>query len=56
MAYEFVTLKVFKRKLKNNDYSGATGARRALGRVQSMSKADKNAAKSAIDRKFGKSK
>jgi hypothetical protein len=48
-------LDAFKKKLKSNEYDGATGARRALGRAH-MNKAEKTQAAAAIDRKFGKRK
>lgn len=50
--YQVVTLEVFKKKLKSGDYQGPTGALRALGRVQSMSKADKKAAVAAVERHY----
>jgi hypothetical protein len=48
-------LDTFKKRLKSNEYAGATGARRALGRAK-MSKTEKAQAAAAVDRKFGKRK
>lgn len=56
MSYEMVTLDVFKKKLKNGQYVSLTGAKRALGRVQKMSKADKAAAVKAAENHFGAKK
>jgi hypothetical protein len=44
-------LDTFKKKLKSNGYDGATGAKRALGRVN-MTKNEKAQARAAIDRKY----
>jgi len=56
MSYEMVTLDVYKKKLKSGAYVSLTGAKRALGRVQKMSAADKAAAVKAAERHFGASK
>jgi hypothetical protein len=53
MSYEMVTLDIFKKKLKSGKYVNLTGAKRALGRVQQMTDADKIAAVKAATRHFG---
>jgi len=52
MSYEKVTLSIYKKRLKDNYYSNVTGAKRALGRVQEMSDADKKAAVNAAHKHF----
>lgn len=49
MAFEKTTLKVFKRRLEAGEYANATGARRAVGKTQEMSDAEKKKAYAAID-------
>lgn len=52
MSYEKVTLSVYKKRLKEGYYSNATGAKRALGRVQEMTDSDKKAAVNAANKHF----
>lgn len=51
--YQKVTLESFKKSLKAGKYENATAAKRALGRVQLMSSADKDAARAAANKHFG---
>jgi len=52
MSYDKLDLKGFQKKLANKEYETATGARRAVGKVQ-WPDADKNKARNAINKHFG---
>lgn len=51
--YQKGDLAAFKERLSNGGYNGATGARRAVGKFQTWSKADKEKAHDLINAKFG---
>ncbi len=53
MSYDKLTLASFKEALKAKKYDTATGARRAVGKAQTLSEDDKNSARKAIDAFFG---
>lgn len=55
MKYEKLTFKNFKKKLSEGGYESATGARRAVGKCQDWSEADKKKARGSIDSHFGAS-
>ena len=53
MSYDKLSLASFKEALKANKYVNATGARRAVGKASTLSDADKDKARAAIDAHFG---
>jgi|HigsolmetaAR201D_1030396.scaffolds.fasta_scaffold18162_2 hypothetical protein len=53
MSYDKLSLASFKEALKANKYVNATGARRAVGKATTLSDADKEKARAAIDEHFG---
>ena len=53
MAYDKLSLASFKESLKSKKYETATGARRAVGKAQTLSDAEKDQARKAIDAHFG---
>lgn len=53
MSYDKLSLASFKEALKANKYANATGARRAVGKATTLSDADKDKARAAIDAHFG---
>lgn len=53
MSYDKLSLASFKEALKSNKYVNATGARRAVGKATTLSDADKEKARAAIDAHFG---
>lgn len=55
MAYEGLNFESFKVNLKEGKYEAAAGARRAVGRAQSFSEKQRNAAREMIDAHFGES-
>jgi hypothetical protein len=53
MAYEKITLAIFKKKLEEGNYTSLTGARRAIGRMSDFSDEDKKKAQALTNKHFG---
>lgn len=53
MSYDKLSLASFTASLKEGKYESATGARRAVGKATTLSDADKDKARKAIDAHFG---
>lgn len=53
MSYDKLSLASFQASLKEGKYQSATGARRAVGKATTLSNADKDKARKAIDAHFG---
>lgn len=53
MSYDKLSLASFTAALKEGKYESATGARRAVGKAQTLSEGDKDKARKAIDAHFG---
>ena len=51
--YAKLDITSFRKKLKNNEYKSATGARRAIGRMTTWTEKDKDSARKLVDKHFG---